>query len=589
MNVIRRRWRLILPPLRSSLQAINGYRRLLTARFSFGLTSRLVAAFLGVGALVLAANFIVQQGVLIEKTTEITRIAPTPAVLAKPLEVTEPIAEPPPAVSRERRVVVSDALTSALDRYGRAAEDRIRNNTAETGAEYEHSSSELDRASRAFIIQADTISGKSLAKLGSSLKTYKAHGDDLIAMADSRHVMMGQYSTLFEGLYARANDSLKGAWKVFGRVVARQSLLQLSADLDDLRRSSTALESADSAQSPEIAPYLKTEQAVIANLSANEKAFRSSQGDAWYSAMHDDLGQLVARRESLMQLNGQLHNRSHDFADEAAYVATLVPNKVEGFAVTPASLASKKKQIFTEVAATRVANPPSVVPPAAAVAPEPVIATHSVTTRAPQDRQRRLVIAWISIAVLVLLISIAVGTVVSIVAPVRRLRDATIRLAKGDAAVQVARGGIRELDTLAVAFNTMASELSAARAVTRDYQQSLEAKVAERTHQLQELAERDPLTGLPNRRELFILLNAALERARNGGYLVGVFFLDIDNFKYLNDSMGHAFGDRVLVSLARRLQEATQTFGFAARLGGDEFTVVFERADCVEDIRLVLA
>jgi diguanylate cyclase (GGDEF)-like protein len=61
--------------------------------------------------------------------------------------------------------------------------------------------------------------------------------------------------------------------------------------------------------------------------------------------------------------------------------------------------------------------------------------------------------------------------------------------------------------------------------------------------------EHDPLTGLPNRRELFTLLNAAIERAKNESYLVGVLFLDIDNFKYINDSMGHAFGDRVLVSL----------------------------------------
>jgi diguanylate cyclase (GGDEF)-like protein len=187
---------------------------------------------------------------------------------------------------------------------------------------------------------------------------------------------------------------------------------------------------------------------------------------------------------------------------------------------------------------------------------------------------------------LLLLISIALGTVLSIVGPVRRLRDATVRVAKGDAAVRVQRGGIRELDTLAVAFNAMADELAIAKAAASDYQQGLEAKVAERTQQLQELAERDPLTGLPNRRELFVLLNAAIERARNEGYLVGVFFLDIDNFKYLNDSMGHAFGDRVLVSLARRLQEATRAIGFAARLGGDEFTVVFERAGCIEDIRL---
>jgi len=59
---------------------------------------------------------------------------------------------------------------------------------------------------------------------------------------------------------------------------------------------------------------------------------------------------------------------------------------------------------------------------------------------------------------------------------------------------------------------------------------------------------------------------------------VGVLFIDIDNFKNLNDSMGHAFGDRVLVNIAQRLSEIAKPFGFAARLGGDEFTVVCERA-----------
>ena len=81
-------------------------------------------------------------------------------------------------------------------------------------------------------------------------------------------------------------------------------------------------------------------------------------------------------------------------------------------------------------------------------------------------------------------------------------------------------------------------------------------------------------------------MNAAIERAQREGCRVGVFFLDIDNFKYLNDTMGHAFGDRVLICLARRLQEATRAIGFAARLGGDEFTVVFEHAGSVEEIRL---
>lgn len=111
-------------------------------------------------------------------------------------------------------------------------------------------------------------------------------------------------------------------------------------------------------------------------------------------------------------------------------------------------------------------------------------------------------------------------------------------------------------------------------------------RLAEQTRQLKELAEHDPLTGLPNRRELFTLLNAAIDRSLADGTHVGVFFVDIDNFKYINDSMGHAFGDRVLVSFAQRLQATAGSVGFAARLGGDEFTVVFDRAQTTDEIRI---
>ena len=152
--------------------------------------------------------------------------------------------------------------------------------------------------------------------------------------------------------------------------------------------------------------------------------------------------------------------------------------------------------------------------------------------------------------------------------------------------MRVERGGIKELDTLAVAFNAMADELAISKAAARNYERELQEKVAQRTQQLEELAKRDPLTGLPNRRELFTLLNTAIGAAAARRDLVGILFLDIDNFKYINDSMGHAFGDRVLTSLARRLQEATSTLGFAARLGGDEFTIVIGSATSVDEIRL---
>jgi diguanylate cyclase (GGDEF)-like protein len=157
-------------------------------------------------------------------------------------------------------------------------------------------------------------------------------------------------------------------------------------------------------------------------------------------------------------------------------------------------------------------------------------------------------------------------------------------LAQGEDARVVATGGIRELDTLAIAFNSMAEQLAAARASTRNAQQELEAKVAERTRQLQELAEQDPLSGLANRRHLFVTLNEALERARASGDRVGVFFLDIDNFKTLNDSMGHAYGDRVLTAVAHRLEAIARTCGFAARLGGDEFTIVHQGSAAIEEV-----
>lgn len=194
-------------------------------------------------------------------------------------------------------------------------------------------------------------------------------------------------------------------------------------------------------------------------------------------------------------------------------------------------------------------------------------------------------LAWISGSVLVLLLGLSIATVISVIRPVRLMMDATRRLASGDAGARVPRGGIKEIDVLAAAFNDMATRLDAAQSLARQYQEQLEAKVEERTHQLQHLAEHDPLTQLPNRRQLFTMLNAAIERAARRRRCLGLFFLDLDNFKYINDSMGHAFGDRVLQEIARRLSECAAEFGFAARLGGDEFTVVQEDASGTDEIR----
>src|ERR1700730_5878703 len=106
MDAMRRCAHLIIRAVGPSLQVINARRRALSERFSFGIASRQAAAFICVGVLVLAANFIIEQGVLIERTTEITRIAP-PAIAPKP---TPQVSELPSAVIPERFVVASETL-----------------------------------------------------------------------------------------------------------------------------------------------------------------------------------------------------------------------------------------------------------------------------------------------------------------------------------------------------------------------------------------------------------------------------------------------------------------------------------------------
>jgi len=97
--------------------------------------------------------------------------------------------------------------------------------------------------------------------------------------------------------------------------------------------------------------------------------------------------------------------------------------------------------------------------------------------------------------------------------------------------------------------------------------------------QIHHMAHHDALTGLPNRTLFNERLKQALLRGEESGKLTAALCLDLDNFKNINDSLGHAFGDKLLRALGKRLRRELREHDTLARLGGDEFAVVLTRLD----------
>jgi diguanylate cyclase (GGDEF)-like protein/PAS domain S-box-containing protein len=101
------------------------------------------------------------------------------------------------------------------------------------------------------------------------------------------------------------------------------------------------------------------------------------------------------------------------------------------------------------------------------------------------------------------------------------------------------------------------------------------------------LANFDPLTGLPNRTLFSDRLSQALQRALRHKRSVAVLFLDLDRFKNINDTLGHAFGDLVLKNVSERLAACIREGDTVARLGGDEFVLILDNLAQEEDTRLI--
>jgi diguanylate cyclase (GGDEF)-like protein len=110
--------------------------------------------------------------------------------------------------------------------------------------------------------------------------------------------------------------------------------------------------------------------------------------------------------------------------------------------------------------------------------------------------------------------------------------------------------------------------------------------------ELSRVANYDALTGMPNRRLLADRLDQAIVRAQRSGRILAICYIDLDGFKQVNDQHGHEAGDKLLVNVTRRLQEALRAGDTLARLGGDEFVMLFNdfasEQECVQVLDRVL-
>lgn len=179
-------------------------------------------------------------------------------------------------------------------------------------------------------------------------------------------------------------------------------------------------------------------------------------------------------------------------------------------------------------------------------------------------RSRQLafnVVAVVVAAALLAMLYFARRMAADVLRPVDALQEGVRRIRAGDLAHRIAlpqRPGSSELTELAAGFNEMAAELGASH------------------RELTELAMHDSLTGLPNR--LALRERLAGELARRGGSRqrpdVSVLFIDLDDFKLVNDTLGHGGGDELLQQVAERLQRCARADDFVGRLGGDEFALI---------------
>jgi diguanylate cyclase (GGDEF)-like protein len=430
----------------------------------------------------------------------------------------------------------ADAVVESLVTYDRVLTEYLQAGRSPALDTISASADALDFAVLGYFQSAPNKLLPPGAELRPQLASHMEHGRELAKHTAQRAEWLDKRHAALDRVQQRIESAGGGGLAISGtQVIATRSLSELASAINAVRGTFGA--------STVIAQREREFESV---LSTHNAELERSPGRNWLDLERQDFAQAVKLRVAIDKFDASNGVARKEFLEESAALTAGVQRQLQG----PA------RRGLLEAAAR------------AATSAEAAEHTLAVT----------------GAAVLGVTLLVSVLLVISISLPVRRLTIATQLLASGNRDARAPRGGSAEIDALAASFNTMADQISGAEAKLRAHHAELECHVAERTHQLHHLAHHDPLTQLPNRRQLSARLDEALARATSTGQRLALLFVDVDNFKSINDTLGHNYGDRVLQGIADRLRAAATGRSLLARLGGDEFTMLIEDVKSIEEV-----
>lgn len=168
--------------------------------------------------------------------------------------------------------------------------------------------------------------------------------------------------------------------------------------------------------------------------------------------------------------------------------------------------------------------------------------------------------------------------------PAKRFREILREIRSGQAAIDALDEVEGSLTHIRRDLQSILRELRQQKVVIAEMEAEMQARINNRTDALERVigslrtqATRDALTGLYNRRMLDEYLPKLIEQCRNDGEQLSVLMIDVDNFKPINDTLGHAAGDKLLRDISQLIRSTIRDHDAAFRCGGDEFVVVLPR------------